>query len=226
MAIFDKEAKNYDSWYDSKIGAFVDKVETDLALSLFKIEKGMKILDVGCGTGNFSIKLAELGCQVTAIDLSEGMLEEAKKKAKDKGFDIDFRKMDVYNLDLEDESFDGVFSMAAFEFIDQPEKAYKEMYRVLRPNGHMLIGTITRDGAWGQLYMSEDFQKNSVFKHAHLKTKEELIDLNRSEVKDQGECLFIGPMTDEEKVSLDYEKELSKTEKGGFACVLWEKGMK
>ena len=53
--------------------------------------------------------------------------------------------MDAYNITFPSESFDGVFSMAAFEFINKPIIAYDEMYRVLKENGSLLIGTINRE---------------------------------------------------------------------------------
>ncbi|MGB4131105.1 MAG: methyltransferase domain-containing protein, partial [Tepidanaerobacteraceae bacterium] len=68
MSIFDPEAKTYDIWYDTKMGAFADMVQTKLAFELFEPKKGMHVLDVGCGTGNFSIKLAKMGLKVTGID--------------------------------------------------------------------------------------------------------------------------------------------------------------
>ena len=224
MAVFDKEAIHYDQWYKSKLGNFVDKVETELAFFLFKPTSGMKILDVGCGTGNFSIKLAEMGCKVVGIDVSEEMLNKARKKAKDKGLDIEFYKMDVYNMDFSEESFDGVFSMAAFEFIKDPQKAYDEMYRVLKKNGNLLIGTINRESKWGELYLSKPFQENSVFKYADFKSIEDLKSWNNKEVVDSGECLFISPNTREDNISMGLEKQLSSSERGGFICVLWQKG--
>lgn len=223
MAIFDKEAIDYDQWYKSKLGTFVDNVETELALSRFKPKAGMKILDVGCGTGNFSIKLAEMGCEVVGIDVSEEMLDKARKKANEKGLNIKFEIMDVYNLNFSDKTFDGVFSMAAFEFIKEPQKAYNEMYRVLKNNGHLLIGTINIESSWGELYLSEPFQKNSVFKYADFKSMDQLKSLNTEEVINSGECLFIPPITEEKDISMELEKELSVSERGGFICVVWKK---
>ena len=78
MAVFDAIADSYDRWYEDSKGSFIDKVETDLAFKLFKVEKGMTY-DIGCGTGNFSIKLAEMGCKVTGIDISDKMLDIAQK---------------------------------------------------------------------------------------------------------------------------------------------------
>ena len=72
MAVFDQYATDYDGWYNEKRGSFVDKVETELAFKLLEIKRGMKVLDFGCGTGNFSIKLDKMGCNVTGVDVSEG----------------------------------------------------------------------------------------------------------------------------------------------------------
>lgn len=223
MAIFDQEASEYDTWYQSNLGKFVDQVETELAFSLFKPEGEMKILDVGCGTGNFSIKLAEMGCKVIGIDKSEKMLEEAKRKAEMKGLNIEFLNMDVYDIELSDESFDGVFSMAAFEFIKRPKKAYDEMYRVLKKGGSLLIGTINRDSKWGELYMSEPFQENSVFKYADFKSMDDMESWDSENIVTSGEALFLPPNTEEENVSLELDKEFSASGRGGFICMLWKK---
>jgi len=224
MVVFDKEAEDYDQWYNSKLGSFVDRVETELAFKLFKPHKEMKILDVGCGTGNFSVKLAEMGCKVVGIDLSEKMLNIARAKIKE-DLDLEFHKMDACKLEFSDEEFDGVISMAAFEFINEPEKAYKEMYRVLKKNGNLLIGTINRESKWGEFYLSKKVQENSVYKHAQFKTLSLLESLNTKEIVDSKECLFIPPNIEKEKISFELEKELSGKERGGFICVLWKKGI-
>ncbi len=223
MAVFDKIAEEYDQWYETKLGKFVDDVETNLGFSLFRPKPGMHILDVGCGTGNFSIKLAEMGCKVIGIDISSEMLEIAKEKAKKRGLDIEFHVMDVYRLEFEDNTFDGVFSMAAFEFIEKPKKAYKEMYRVLKLNGQLLIGTIHKESHWGKMYLSKAYQENSVFKYAHFKSLEELKNLDLKHLEGSGECLFIPPDVSEENISLEKEKEFSNRERGGYICALWRK---
>ncbi len=223
MAIFDKEASFYDSWYETKLGKFVDKVETECALNLFSAKNKIRILDVGCGTGNFSIKLAELGCKVIGIDPSEKMIKLAKEKAENAGLDIEFFKMDVYNIDFEDEFFDGVFSMAAFEFIDEPGMAIEEIFRVTKKGGNILIGTINKNSKWGELYLTEDFQNNTVFKYAHFKTIEDLKKLKPDNIIDTAECLFIPPNVDIHNINMKNEIALSRQERGGFICVLWQK---
>jgi len=223
MAVFDVIADSYDQWYESPKGSFADRVETDLAFKLFQVQKGMRILDVGCGTGNFSIKLAEMGCRVTGIDISDKMLDVARKKAEKMGYQIDFYHMDVYNLQFEDEEFDGVFSMAAFEFITQPEKALDELFRVVKKGGQVLVGTISRDSSWGQLYLSEEVRENSVFKYAHFKTLDEMKSWKKENLIDAGECLFIPPDANEEEFNPENEQKLAGKTKGGYICALWRK---
>jgi ubiquinone/menaquinone biosynthesis C-methylase UbiE len=223
MAVFDKIANSYDSWYDTKMGRFVDRVETELAFGMFKIYPGMTILDVGCGTGNFSIKLANQGCKVIGIDISDEMLDIARNKVKEMNLDIEFYNMDVYKLKFENEIFDAAFSMAAFEFIDRPQNALNEMMRVVRKGGQIFIGTISGDSKWGELYSSEPVKSNSVFKYACFKTLEELRRLNPEKLVKSGQCLFIPPDIEENNISMEMENELSQTEKGGYVCALWTK---
>jgi ubiquinone biosynthesis O-methyltransferase len=223
MAVFDAIADSYDRWYEDSKGSFIDKVETDLAFKLFKVEKGMNILDIGCGTGNFSIKLAEMGCKVTGIDISDKMLDIARKKTEKAGYHIDFYLMDAYNLKLADEQFDGVFSMAAFEFIAQPEKALDELFRVVKKGGQVLVGTISRESSWGRFYLSEEVRENSVFKYAHFKTLEEMKSWKKENLIGTGECLFIPPSAKEEEFNLQNEQKLAGKTKGGYICALWRK---
>lgn len=223
MAIFDDKAIDYDVWYKNKMGKFADDVETKLAFSVFTPTEGMRVLDVGCGTGNFSIKLAEMGCKVIGVDVSEEMLKIAREKIREKGLNIEFHQIDVYDISFNDNEFDAVFSMAAFEFIKEPKQAYNEMFRVLKPGGQLLIGTIHRDSSWGKLYMSKSFQESTIFKYADFKSLEELEALDKKNLVSSGECLFIPPDALEQDITMEKEEQLSKTEGGGFICALWRK---
>ncbi|NLS45238.1 MAG: class I SAM-dependent methyltransferase [Firmicutes bacterium] len=223
MGNFDDIAKEYDKWYTTKAGAFADLIETQTAIGMLVINPGAKILDIGCGTGNFSIKLAELGYQVTGIDISKRMLEQAKRKAQAKSLDIQFHAMDVHNLEFPDNHFDGAVSMAAFEFIAKPDEAFIEMMRVLKPGGQILIGTINSESSWGQFYMDRGSQKDSIFRHSKFMNPNELKDLDRKNLMSFRECLFFSPLTPDKHISMEEEKRLSTVNKGGFICATWKK---
>jgi len=222
MSFDKKAASEYDSWYETKLGSFVDEVETKTAFELFQFRKGEKVLDIGCGTGNFSIKLAKKGAEVVGIDVSEAMLAKARKKAEKKNLNIKFYKNDVTSLDFEDNSFDAVFSMAAVEFIDDIKKAFKEMKRVVKPGGKILLGTITKDSDWGEIYQKQAEKEDSVFNDAEFKNPEDLEKLDRKNLIKTKECLFVGPDTPEEKINWEEEKRLAGEKKGGFFCTLWK----
>lgn len=220
MAIFDVGSESYDSWYDTKLGAFVDKVETELVMGKFNMKPGMHVLDAGCGTGNFSMKLLDMGCRVTGIDISRGMLEKAQEKARERA---EFKFMDVYSLDYPDNYFDAAFSIAQFEFLEDREKAVEELLRVTKPGGQLIVGTINRDSAWGRLYMSDEFRNNSIFKYAKLMTMEELAAIRKQNLADTGMSLFVPPDTAESEICLEKEQELSVHGAGGFICAVWVK---
>lgn len=223
MQIFDGKAIDYDKWYLTKIGAFIDEVETALAFSMFDVKKGQKILDAGAGTGNFSLKLAKKGAEVTGIDLSEDMLKLAEEKTKQEGYDIPFLKRDIFETGFEDESFDAVFSMAAFEFIEDHERAIQELYRLVKPGGSLLIGTIAKSGAWGKLYAEFAKKGDSVFEYAHFKDIEDFLKVMPDEITHSGSCLFVGPGREEGDYHLAEEEKLSKSEIGSYFCVVWRK---
>lgn len=217
-------AQNYDSWYNTPLGAFVDYLETRTALELYSPAPGLHILDAGCGTGNFSIKLCKMGCMVTGIDISEDMLAIARSKISREGLNAAFYKMDIYHLDFPDNYFDGIYSMAAFEFIHQPQEAYYEMYRVLKPGGKLLIGAINKNSTWGRMYEQQGQQNPlSVFHNAALKTIDELLRLDPGHLLATRGCVYIPPDASEQSLTREEEERLSYTSEPAFIIALWQK---
>lgn len=100
--------------------------------------KNLRILDVGTGTGFFAILLSQAGQRVEGIDLTPAMLSEAQEVAAQRGLSIVFREMDAQALDYPDESFDVVLSRNLTWTLPEPEKAYREWFRVLKPGGMLL----------------------------------------------------------------------------------------
>lgn len=106
--------------------------------SFFSNEMGdrkLRILDVGTGTGFLSLSLAELGHDVSGIDIADGMISIAKKMARERGLDVDLNTGDAESLDFGDESFDAIVSRWVLWTLPDPEKAISEWMRVLKPGG-------------------------------------------------------------------------------------------
>lgn len=107
-------------------------------------EKDLKILDVGCGTGELSLLFAEMGHKVTGIDISKNMLEIAKSKARTSKANVSFEIGDAENPTYNSSSFDIVFNRHLLWTLPNPEKAIKNWSRVLKNGGKVII----IDGVW------------------------------------------------------------------------------
>lgn len=95
---------------------------------------GMKVLEIGCGTGYFTHELARTGAEITAIDISPDLLEQARKEVPDSL--VIFRMENAYAMTFPDSSFDTVVGSSVLHHLDV-DLALKEFYRVLRPGGSM-----------------------------------------------------------------------------------------
>ncbi len=98
----------------------------------------VRVLEVGTGPGFLAILLREAGYDVTAVDLTPAMLEEAKKNAGSLAGEIRFHEMNAEALDFGDHAFDVVVTRNLTWNLPHPEHAYREWHRVLKPNGLLL----------------------------------------------------------------------------------------
>ncbi|HVV04319.1 MAG TPA: methyltransferase domain-containing protein [Puia sp.] len=106
------------------------------------ITKGMKVLDLGCGDGDTAIPEAKLGAEVLGVDIASNLLAAAKKRAEAEGLtNISFQEGDASNLqELADGSFDLTVSIFGAMFAPRPMDVAKEMVRVTRAGGRVVMG--------------------------------------------------------------------------------------
>lgn len=109
---------------------------------LAHLRRGALVLDAGCGLGKETKLLLQNGLKVVSIDISKGMLKEARKLMPNG----DFRHMDMTRLSFKDETFDAVWCFSSIHHLRKPEaaKAMRELTRVLKPNG--IISIAAKEG--------------------------------------------------------------------------------
>lgn len=98
----------------------------------------LKILDIGTGTGFFSFLLAERGHQVTGIDLTPGMIAEARQLAKQMGLAADFYVMDAENPEFPPHSFDAIVTRKLTWTLPNLPVTYRNWHELLKPGGILI----------------------------------------------------------------------------------------
>lgn len=106
------------------------------------ITRGLKVLDLGCGDGTTALPVARLGADVLGVDIARNLVEAGNKRAKEEGLtNCTFQEGDASDLHaLEDQSFDLVVSIFGAMFAPRPFDVAKEMVRVTRPKGRIVMG--------------------------------------------------------------------------------------
>jgi len=106
------------------------------------IKAGQKVLDLGCGDGTTALPSAKLGADVLGVDIARNLVEAGNRRAKESGLaNLRFQEGDATNLaGLPDKSFDTVVSIFGAMFAPKPHDVAKEMVRVTRPGGRVVMG--------------------------------------------------------------------------------------
>ena len=103
----------------------------------YDLDKSIKILELGCGDGELALSLAELGYNVSGVDISPTAIEWAKEKAKERNLNVDLFTGDVLNMEFKDNSFDLAIDSYCLHCIIGEDRAkfLKEIKRILKPEG-------------------------------------------------------------------------------------------
>jgi ubiquinone/menaquinone biosynthesis C-methylase UbiE len=110
------------------------------ALKRARLQPGERFLDVAAGTGGLSLPAARLGANVVATDWSPAMIERLEMRAREEGLaDLEGRVMDCHALELDDHTFDLTGSQFGVMLVPDQALALREMARVTRPGGRLLL---------------------------------------------------------------------------------------
>jgi SAM-dependent methyltransferase len=128
----DDVAEEYDDKRFSRGGQLIDRREKEAVLDAIMPVEDRKILEIACGTGRFTVMLAERGADVVGLDISAAMLQQGRTKAQRTKLagTLEFLRGDAGRLPFPDDHFDTVVAMRFFHLADDPEAFLAEMRRV------------------------------------------------------------------------------------------------
>ena len=134
--------------------------EIDFIEPLLNVAQGARILDVGCGFGRHTVELARRGYEVSGIDPSAALITEARKRAADAGFTIDFR-LEWGERFSTDQAFDAAICLftSLGQITEQGENSglVDKVFAALKPGGHFVVEVPQRETAVRQLKGKENF---------------------------------------------------------------------
>ena len=167
----------YGRWRASQLGQITDHIEERLIVELVGPPAGLRILDVGCGDAALVVALSQRGARMTGVDVDPNMLAAGRARAAASGVAPDLMQGEIRALPFADSSFDIVVAVTVLCFVDDAAQAVREMTRVLRPGGRLVIGELGRWNLWAARRRMRGWLGSRVWQLATFRTVRELKDL-------------------------------------------------
>ena len=141
-------------WGSGNYAAVAERISQagELVIERSRLEPGMDVLDVACGTGNATIPAARAGARVTGLDFSPELLAIARERGSDGMVEVEWVEGDAQELPFEDASFDQVISVFGHMFAPDHRRTAAEMLRVCRPGGTIATACWTPEGSIGRMF--------------------------------------------------------------------------
>ncbi|MBI5189979.1 MAG: class I SAM-dependent methyltransferase [Nitrospirae bacterium] len=155
----------YDEWYRTPFGSVCHRLERDALFSLADFRDGDRVLDAGCGTGVYMRELNGMGLNPVGVDADEGMLSYAASSC---GRWALLAGAAAEALPFKDASFDRVVSVCTLEFVAAPETAVREMARMLKQGGILLVGFLNGNSTWARQRAEKGKDPSSVWHGARF----------------------------------------------------------
>jgi ubiquinone/menaquinone biosynthesis C-methylase UbiE len=215
MALFDKTAGEYDSFFETKQGKAILKIEADMIMKMIKPEPNLRVLDAGCGTGIFTEYLVSAGMDVTGFDESPEMLKIAERKETLKS--VRLVRGDIFKIPFESASFDRVLCAYVIEFIKDVKPVVAELKRVLKSGGILVLATQNSKGSWAESRKGDEFWDNATFR-----TAEEIRNLGLEDAI-INHCIHFPPTTKSLFGIKEWCGKISSKENGAVVVARWQK---
>lgn len=142
------DASAYGAWFDSPLGRRVWVDERRVLSEVLGPIVGGRVLDAGCGDGRLAVELAREADWVVGLDRDRGMMLAARERAGGRPGRMAFVLGDVGELPFRRESFDAVTAVTVLCFAHDPPAVVRELARVVRPAGRVVLGELGRWSLW------------------------------------------------------------------------------
>lgn len=172
------EPTAYRRWYQTPLGARVDADEKALVFRLADLAAGERVLDIGCGDGNYTEPAAARTGWAVGLDRSPEMLHAAARRLGGRT-GLRWVEGDAAKLPFADTSFDAALVVTVLCFASSPQEIVDEAFRILRPGGRLILGELGRYSFWALARRLRGLAGSRTWRNARFFSTGELRDLLR-----------------------------------------------
>lgn len=219
--IFDSWPERYDQWFKTPTGRLIKKYESQLVMGMLRPGRGETILDAGCGTGVFTLDMLVAGAQIVGLEPSLPMLLRAGNKLQ--AYPFFMVRGDMRILPFHDNAFDKAVSVTAIEFIPDAGGAIREMFRVTRPGGFIVVATLNSLSPWAARRREAGKKGHPIFKQASFRSPEEIRTLAPAEGVIKTAIHFHKHAAPQQAVKIEREGRSRGLDTGAFLAACWKK---
>jgi len=219
--LFDEWPDRYDEWFQTPVGTLVKRYESALLLKLLQPRQGETILDVGCGTGVFTLDLLSLGARIVGLEISYPMLMRARQKAS--GYSFDPIAGNMMSLPFADGGFDKTVSMTALEFVEDAHGAVRELFRVTQKGGTIVVTTLNSLSPWATRRKQKAEQGHHLFKKMIFRSPDEMCNLAPVDGVVKTAIHFQKDEDPDRALEIEKEGQTNNLNTGAFLALCWVK---
>jgi SAM-dependent methyltransferase len=164
----------YARWRASELGTITERLERALILDLVGDAGGREVLDLGCGDGDLALDLARRHANVTGLDASIAMIAAAGRWVKPHHPEVTFEVGSADRLPFAAERFDVVTAVTILCFVRDAAPVFREIVRVLRPGGRLVIGELGKWSWWAAERRLRAWLGSPLWRRGRFRTGREL----------------------------------------------------
>ncbi len=171
----------YAIWRESSLGEITEDLEQRLLFRLAGELHGRKVLDVGCGDGTLTLAFARRGAaSVVGCDIDPRMISRAIRRATQGEQAVHYTVANLVHLPFADQSFDLITAITVLAFVPDTGRAVREMARVLKPGGRLIIGDLGKWSFWAARRRVRGWLGSKMWRGATFRTATQLRQLVQS----------------------------------------------